>query len=180
MAREWATSSRRAKFLRHRRDLGLGLQAFVGLPRFAKVMPCKSTVFRNAPACFMASVRSGPGGIARALLSAADASASKSNLVRWSFLSEDMEPNSPARHGTPIKQSTLGCLFGIRHQGQGISQKNPPLGRRAVEIGRPVKISKMAALSGTRHRPNTLFLTVCRSALVDDGHLWTRLSGTLQ
>jgi hypothetical protein len=79
-----------------------------------------------------------------------------------------------------LKQSTPGCLFGTRHQGQGISQKNRPLGRRAVEIGRRVKISKIAALSGTRRRPNTLFSTVCRSALVDDGHLWTQLDGTLQ
>ena len=72
----------------------------------------------------MASVRSGPGGIARALLSAAEASASKSNLVRWSFLSEDMEPNSPAVMEPKLNLSTPGCLFGIRHQSRAKPKKS--------------------------------------------------------
>jgi hypothetical protein len=65
-------------------------QRFAGLPRLAKNIPCKSAAFRRMPAFFMASVRSGPGGIMRACSSAAKASASKSTLGRWSFFSSAM------------------------------------------------------------------------------------------
>ena len=50
-------------------------------------MPSKSAAFRRLPACFIALVRSGPCGIARASSRAARASASNSSLGRRTFFS---------------------------------------------------------------------------------------------
>ena len=58
-----------------------------GLPSGAKTMPFSSAAFRSLPAFFIASCRSGPGGIARASCKAANACASKSRSGRWSFFS---------------------------------------------------------------------------------------------
>jgi hypothetical protein len=46
-----------------------------GLSHFAKSMPCNSAALRRMSACFIASFRSGPGGIERARSGAASASA---------------------------------------------------------------------------------------------------------
>jgi hypothetical protein len=58
------------------------VQVFGGLPRLAKSMPLRSAAFLKMPARFIASVRSGPGGNARASSRALSASASRSSFDR--------------------------------------------------------------------------------------------------
>ena len=84
----------------------LQAQGLAGLPRFAKNRPCKSAAFRRIPACFIASFRSGPGGIVRASSRAASASASRSSLGRRSLFCRGMDPK--------IRQLVPVCLSGAR------------------------------------------------------------------
>jgi lipoyl(octanoyl) transferase len=64
---------------------------FAGLPRLAKVRPCRSAAFRRIPARFIASVRSGPGFSLRASSSAICALASRSSWKCGSLFSGAMD-----------------------------------------------------------------------------------------
>ena len=69
-------------------------------------MPCNSAALRRMPACFIATFRSGPGGIVRACSSAASASASRSSFGRGFLFGRGMEPK--------IRRIIPACLFGAR------------------------------------------------------------------
>ena len=63
--------------------------AFGGLSRFGDSHPCISAAFLRMPARFIASVRSGPGAIFLAALSAAIASISRSRFGRGFLTGRD-------------------------------------------------------------------------------------------
>ena len=69
-------------------------------------MPCSPAALRRMPACFIATFRSGPGGIVRACSSAASASASRSSFGRGFLFGRGMEPK--------IRRIIPACLFGAR------------------------------------------------------------------
>ena len=108
-----------------------------GLPRFAKNMPCNSAALRRMPACFIATFRSGPGGIVRARSSAASASASRSSFGRGFLFGRGMEPK--------IRQIIPACLFGARLWNQSGNETAiatgtlPALSRRRPLNRRPRK-----------------------------------------
>ena len=98
------------------------------------MIPCASAAFRRMPAFFIAAVRSGPCGIARASSSAACASASKSSSGRL-FLAMVKK----------LRHRTAPCLSDPRHCGFGRLPPSPGLSWFQV---RNRKVSSCARSSG--------------------------------
>jgi len=111
-------------------ELQQSLQAYglAGLPRFAKNMPCKSAALRRMPACFIASFRSGPGGIVRACSRAASASASSSSLGRRFSFGRGIEPKYVGRFRLVSRVLDSGTRAATRRPSQ-LEHCRPALSR---------------------------------------------------
>jgi hypothetical protein len=102
----------------HFASMGRQAQFFGGLPRFGKSNPCMSTALRKMPARFIASVRSGPGGSARATSSAAKASTSRSNRGFGSLIGRAMIAALRGRCWiVRLPRFAVGRAAGVRFEG---------------------------------------------------------------